>query len=381
MNKNDKINIAYLIDRIPSPNGGTEGQLLMLLKGLDKRKFSPHLICLRGSEWLDNNPLEIPVMILGVGRLLSFNALKKLFAFRKFCRQNNVDIVQTFFMDSNIFGTIAAKVAGCKINIASRRNAGYKNTRWHLLILRFLRTWTSYYLANSKAAARMAVENERVPQDKIKVIYNGLELEKFRDISFDMRNRQRSQWGIAEDEILVGSVANLRNIKNLDFLIKYAAILCKEFPQLKFVVVGEGPDREKLQKLIDNLAISSRFSLVGRFSDVLPCLAAFDIAVLCSKSESFSNSIIEYMAAGLPVVASNVGGIGEAIEHEKTGLLYEVTDEKEFRDHIRRLINNCEFAQKLGKNARNEAFSKYSVEKMITEYENLYEDFMCRTLL
>ena len=170
MNKNDKINIAYLIDRIPSPNGGTEGQLLMLLKGLDKRKFSPHLICLRGSEWLDNNPLEIPVMILGVGRLLSFNALKKLFAFRKFCRQNNVDIVQTFFMDSNIFGTIAAKVAGCKINIASRRNAGYKNTRWHLLILRFLRTWTSYYLANSKAAARMAVENERVPQDKIKLV-------------------------------------------------------------------------------------------------------------------------------------------------------------------------------------------------------------------
>ena len=372
MNKHGKINIAFVIDEIPNPNGGTEGQLMMLVKKLDRSKFSPHLICLRDSEWLTGNNYDTPVTVLDIGRLLSLNSLKKLFVFRKYCRDNAIDIVQTFFMDANIFGTLAAKFAGCRIIISSRRNAGYSNTRIYTRFLRFIRRWTDFYLTNSMAVAQMTIENERVQQDRIHIIYNGLELERFRIVAADLRNHQRKLWGIAENEILVGSVANLRAIKNIDFLIRSAAVLCREFPRLRFVVVGEGPEQDKLQGLIDSLGISGRFLLAGRFPDVLPCLAAFDIAVLCSLSESFSNSIIEYMAAGLPVIVSDVGGNNEAVEHEKTGFLYGVGDDMAFQNFVRRLINDRNLVAQLGKQAREKAFLKYQAANSVAEHENFY---------
>jgi glycosyltransferase involved in cell wall biosynthesis len=372
----DRINIAYIIDEIPSPNGGTEGQLLTLIKGLNRDRFAPHLVCLRGSEWLDNCRLDVPILVLNVSRLASLRAVAGAFKLRAFCRQNAIDIAQTFFIDSNIYGVIAAKVAGCRAIVSSRRNAGYGYTKWHLRILRSLRGWIDYYLVNSAMVGGMTAETEFVSPEKIKLIYNGLDLEKFRAISPALRRDQRAQWGIKQDEILVGLTANLRDVKNIDFLIAAASNLCREFANLRFVVVGEGPDREKLQELITKLDLSSRFLLAGRYAEVLPCLAAFDIAVLCSKSESFSNSLIEYMAAGLPIVASDVGGNSEAIKSESTGLLYKSGDMEEFQNHIRRIIKNPELAEKIGREAKNDAFAKYEARRSIRAHEEFYLELM-----
>ncbi|HKK21405.1 MAG TPA: glycosyltransferase, partial [candidate division Zixibacteria bacterium] len=145
------------------------------------------------------------------------------------------------------------------------------------------------------------------------------------------------------------------------------------FANLKFVIVGEGPLHEELQQYIYRNGVWEIFKLAGRREDIVPCLAAFDIGVLCSEGESFSNSLIEYMAAGLPVVASEVGGNSEAIEHGKTGLLYSIEDKGGLIDRLREIIQNPPLADTLGKQARESAFANYEQKVILKQHEDFYE--------
>jgi glycosyltransferase involved in cell wall biosynthesis len=370
------IKIGFVIDTIETPAAGTEKQLLMLLNGLDRTRFFPYLICLRDSDWLKTQRFEFPVVIYDLKKILSFGLLKYLRQFAHLIRQEKLDIIQTFFVDANMFGTLGARLARCKIIISSRRNIGDWHTRLHVSILRLLRRWTTQYLANSEAAAIKTVKAERVPRSKITVIYNGLDHRPYRSLSPDMRWQRRRQWNIADNETLIGSVANLRDVKNIDSFIRAAACLNREFPTLKYVVVGDGANREKLKNLIDSLSLTDKFHLVGRYMDIVPCLAAFDIAVTCSSFESFSNSLIEYMAAGLPIVASDVGGNSEAVSHDENGLLYPADNEKELANGLRRLLSDRPLAARLGQSAKKSAFDRFSREAYIRSHEEYYTNLV-----
>ncbi len=370
------IKIAFVIDTIQTPAAGTEKQLLMLLNGLDRTQFSPYLICLRNSEWLDKQKFPFPLIVYNLKRIFSLSFLKHLRKFIHFVQSEQLDIVQMFFVDGNIFGITGARLAGCKNVISSRRNMGDWHNRLHISILRFLRRWTGHYLSNSEAAAAKTVEVEGVLPSRITVIYNGLDLQRFQSLSPDKRSKQRREWNIADNETLIGTVANLRSVKNVASFIRTATQLDRDFPSLKYVVVGDGNDREKLQNLIDTSGLTDKFHLAGRYPDAAPCLAAFDIAVMCSKFESFSNSLIEYMAAGLPIVASNVGGNGEAISHNENGLLYPVDDEKGLENGLRVLLSDRSLAARLGESARESAFRRFSREAYIQSHQDYYKDLM-----
>ncbi|HUV30006.1 MAG TPA: glycosyltransferase [Acidobacteriota bacterium] len=372
------IKIAYVIDTIVTPSAGTEKQLLMLLHGLDKTRFKPFLICLRDSDWLGRQSLPFDVTTLDVASLLSVQCLRGLRRFRQLHGREQFDIVQTFFDDGNIFGTLAARLAGCRTVISSRRNIGYRHGRMHRFILRRLRRWTNHYLANSTAVAQWTTATEGVVAAKLKVIHNGLDLQAFESVPEGARQRQRAEWGIGDDETLIGALANLRPVKNVESLIEAAAALCPEFSNIKFVVVGEGPERNQYQRFIDNRGLTDRFALVGRYSNVIPCLAAFDIAVMCSKSESFSNSLIEYMAMGLPVAASDVGGNPEAVTHRETGLLYSVEDGASLAGALRELLTDKAMASRLGEKARRDALLKYNTADTLAHHQTYYEQITHR---
>jgi glycosyltransferase involved in cell wall biosynthesis len=366
------IRIAYIIDTIESPAAGTEQQLLMLLNNLDKNYFAPYLICLRDSEWFNKQSFTFPLFIYDLKKLASVKLWKFIDWFKELHKREQFDIVQTFFMDANIAGVIAARLAGVKTIVAGRRNSGDSLTSLQINVLRLLKRWTTNYLANAQAVAKTTAAMEEVNPGKIEVIYNGMNLERFASLTPELRARQRTDWGIADNEILIGLVANLRPVKNVEGLIKSASELTKEFNQLKFAVVGEGPHRGKLQTMINSAGMSERFHLVGRYNDVASCLAAFDIGVLCSKAEGFSNSLIEYMAAGLPVVASDVGGNSEAIQHNRTGLICNPADPAGLIQSLRQLIENEEQAKAMGVLARKTATAKYSVAAHIENHQKYY---------
>ena len=355
------IKIAYIIDTIESPAAGTEQQLLMLLNNLDRNRFDPYLICLRDSEWLSKQLFTFPMYIFDLKKLASLKLWKFINWFKELHKNEQFDIVQTFFVDANIAGVIAARLAGVKTVVAGRRNSGDNLSSLQINVLRLLRRWTTNYLANAQAVAKTTAAMEGVDPGKIEVIYNGMNLERFASLTPELRAGQRAEWGIADNETLIGLIANLRPVKNIEGLIRAASELTKEFSHLRFIVVGEGPHRDKLQTMINSAGISERFHLVGSYNDVIPCLSAFDISVLCSKAEGFSNSLIEYMAAGLPVVASDVGGNSEAIQHNQTGLIYNPTNPTSLTQSLKQLIENKEQAKAMGVLARKAAMAKYSV--------------------
>ena len=370
------INIAYVIDTIATPRAGTEKQLLMLLKGLDRNRFNPTLVCLRNSEWLEDQALSCDLEILNLGSILRPGFFGAASRFKKLHRERKFDIVQTFFLDANLFGTIAARMAGIKNVVSSRRNIGYWHTWFYRTMLRMLRRWTSCYLANSKAVLDVSLEAEGIAPENITVIYNGLDLSQYEVIEESVRLRQRHTWGVADNELLVGAVANLRPVKNIPSLISAAARLTRKHAGLKFVVVGEGPDREQLQQQVDSAGLTDRFRMMGAHNDIVPCLAAFDVGVQCSRSESFSGSLVEYMAAGLPIAASAVGGNVEAISHEQTGLLYDVNDPNGLVSTISALLSDLGKALQYGESAREAAFAHYSEEACVKAHERYYTDIM-----
>ncbi len=369
----EPIKIAYVIDTIATPSAGTEKQLLYLLNGLNRDKISPYLVCFYQSEWMESQTFDFPVYYINLRSFLSADFFKAYKLFKDLHKQQKFDIVQTFFKDGNIFGTIAAHFAKVPKIISSRRNIGYWHNKFQITILRFLQKWTTYYLANSQAAVDMTIEIEHADKKKFHIIYNGLDLKRFQSIERITRQKQREIWKCSEDDIVIGTVANLRPVKRLHTVIETAKKLIPQYQNLKFICIGEGSDRKHLENLISSYNLTEYFFLPGSSEDIPSVLSGFDIALLPSSNESFSNSLIEYMASSLPIIATKVGGNSEAITHDENGLLYSLENQNGLTESLKIILDKKEKAHTLSEHARKKAFAEYSIEKMIQNHEQFYQ--------
>jgi glycosyltransferase involved in cell wall biosynthesis len=203
------------------------------------------------------------------------------------------------------------------------------------------------------------------------VIYNGLDLDRFSVESISKRQSARDSGAVKT----VGIVANLRKVKGLEVFIEAAKKLSDLFFDLRFAVVGEGPERGFLEKLAADLGIGHRVHFLGSRRDIPEILASFDIGVLCSHYESFSNSILEYMAAGLPVVCTDVGGAREVITDGVNGFLVPPDDPVALADSIRNIIEQDLFLQ-FGRANRARVEEGFSPSSMIERFESIYSDLI-----
>ena len=370
------INIAFVIDTIESPYAGTEKQLLEILKRLDRTRFRPHLVCLRNSDWLKTADIGCELAVMGLGSFFSFEFFRCRRRFARFCREQKIGIVQTFFRDSNHAGTLWAHKARVGVIIASRRNigSGYWHNRREIAILKFLRRYTTHYVANSEAAAAETAGVEGVESSRITVIGNGLDIDVYPPP--DLKQAIKRSWGFTDDPPVIGAVANLRPVKNLPFLVRAAARIMKQRPEVGFVALGEGDQRTELQKMIDENELTDRFVLPGRSDNVARDLAGFDIAVLSSHRESLSNSLMEYMATGRAIIASDVGGNRELLSSEDLGFIYPADDEAAFDRCVLRLLEDDEFRNRIGHTARAEASRRFSFNTVMGQLETLYESLV-----
>jgi len=368
------IKIAYVIDAIESPYAGTEKQLLEMIARMDLSRFEPHLICLRNSAWLSRSKLNCPTQVLEFQSFKGLDYFRCGRRFARYCQEHGIQIVQTFFHDANIVGTLWATKAGVGNVIASRRNIGrgYWHSYWRICMLRWLRHRTDQVIANSQAAADEAVTVERIDPVRVTVIPNGLDLSAFEPPGDSEIQRIRSKWGFGQKHIVVGAVANLRPVKNLAFLIRAAQNLVNEYPEVRFVVLGEGEQRSELEREIAQAGLGRQFCLPGRSEEVTKELYGFDIAVLVSHGESLSNSLLEYLAAGRPAVVSDVGGNREVITSESIGLVYPPDQLSTFVRHVGRLIESSSERLSLGSCAREHVASCYSFEKVVTSHQEIY---------
>ncbi len=367
-----KIKIAFVVDTIDYKIGGTERQLILLLKHLDRSRFEPYLCCFKDSKWLKDNSLFFNIYIFPFNSYFSPLDYYNLIKCSKFLKTEGVDIVQTHFRDGNILGIIAAKLAGIKTIISTRRNKGYWHDRKEIAILKILNPVVTSFLANSKAIKSYVHEAEGVSEDKIEVIYNGYESSIFPESSDEQRKQYRQMIGIPSDSPVVVNVANLRPVKGLNVFLKAAQTVISHHSRARFLILGDGPEKETLYRLAENLGITNHVKFLGSRGDVLDILTICDIGVLSSHSEGLSNSIIEYMAAGLPVVCTNVGGNSELVENNKNGFLVSPNNYYEMADAIIKLIDNQTVMRNMGEESLKRAHSTFGSDMFIQRTENYY---------
>lgn len=365
------IKIAFVINTIYSPTGGTEKQLLLLLKNLDRSRFSPVLCVVHSSDWLEKEFDLCPVYTMGIHSYSSPGTLGRFLKFVRYLKSEQFDIVHTLFKDGMRIGIPAAKLAGIKTIIAVRRSQGYWMTPLDLKITKLINRWVDLIIANSHDTRQWTAEVEGFPPERITVIHNGIELEPIRALPADTRQQYRAQLGIPPDAPVAGIVANLRPVKSIDVFIRAARLVTVAIPATHFVIVGDGDQEEALKLLTKELGIAGDVHFIGRRTDILPLLKTFDVGVLTSSSESFSNAIVEYLAAGLPVVCTEVGGAREAVEEGVNGFVVPVGDYEKLSTMLIKTLGEGNL-KTMGESSYRKASDLFSSTAMFKQYEDVY---------
>ena len=372
---NRKIVIVYVIDFLATREGvtgGTERQLIETLTRLDRSKFRPILFCLQEFKKIPYwEELNCEKYIIDVYSLGSFNSLLSLISFVRFLKRNCVDIVQTFFFDSTLFGILGAKLAGVKNRISCRRDMGFWYDRKLLKKLIFVNLFTKRFLVNSNAIKDSMVKQENVPEEAIDVICNGVDLNAIDKVEPSDLSCEFME--IEKNDKVIGLVANFnRTVKRVDLFVKAAAEVAKQVQNVKFFILGGGKLENELRQLARDWDVEETVIFAGKRYSAIPYIKSFDIGVLTSDSEGFSNVILEYMAAGIPVIATDVGGNRELIENEYTGVLVPQGDYKAIARGICKLLSDKSRRGRMGQEARRVVRENYSWGTKIGEIETYY---------
>jgi glycosyltransferase involved in cell wall biosynthesis len=347
--------------------GGTEKQFVTISRNLDVAKFSVELGCLkREGAFLDQvNGIE---EFSPGGSMFRPKSQRSRIKLAQYLREKRIAVAHSFDFYTNLMLIPAARMARVPVVIGSHRQLGDLLTPWQFRVQNFILGWSDRVVCNSRAAGD-ALQKAGFNRHKLEVIPNGLPEQAF-----------------AAAEPLIERVAGVQRIgfisrmndpgKNHELFLRVAAKLAPRFPFAQFVLAGDGPLRQPLEQLAHSLGVKRNVIFLGDRRDIPAVLASLDISVLPSRSESLSNVIIESMAAGLPVVATRVGGNGELINDEENGLLVPPGDEEALEHAIERLLNDGLLRSQMGRQAREAALASYSLKKIRDRYQELYHSLL-----
>ncbi len=343
--------VLYVIDDLTTPAAGTERQLLELIGGLDQTRYEPHVAVFRQSEFLQScSTFPCPMHLLNIDQFASPTGLIRLGGVTALVRRLGAGLAHTFFNDASIAAPFFCRVGGAR-TLSSRRDMGFWYTPTILRALRVSNRFVNLIVANSEAVKRNVHEREGFPLDKIAVVANGHDPRRF---DAPPLPGFRERHGIAAGDKIIGMVANLYERKRQADLIRALPAIRQTHGPAHVVLAGSGPDGERLQSLAASLGLDGAVHIVQGVSDVIPIVKHFDVAVLCSESEGFSNAIIEYAFCGRPIVCTDVGGNPEFIKHQESGLHVQCGDVGGLSRAVAELLANPQLAERLSADARDD---------------------------
>lgn len=373
------IKIFYLIGTLDV--GGTERQLVEMVTRLDRRRFSPVVCCLAMGGALEHDLRRsgIPVHVIGLRgigpkRILTNlpTITKELARLIRLLRAESPDIVHGFLFWAYVIGAFAARLARVPIVIASRRSLSlFKADRPHyLLVERFANRTTDLFIANSEAVREDAIRTEGIDPGRIRVVYNGLDIDRFmKGGGKDFRQ----QHDIPSDVPVVAVVANFIAYKGHTYFFDAWLRLLETHPRAVALLAGDGPTRSQLESRARASGVAGSLRFIGTCHDIPALLSACTMLVHPSLQEGFSNAIIEAMAAGRPVVVTDVGGNREAVTDGVNGLVVPPSDADALRAAMMRLLDHPELAARMGQAGQERARADFNLAAMVARYEEIYE--------
>jgi len=370
-------NIKLLIIIESLAVGGAEGQVYELVKGLDKNRYEPVVCSLtNGGLYLDKIRNEGVKVITIANRLRGVPF--KLPTLIKFFREERFDIVHNQMFVAGLFGTVLAKILGVPVIINSVLSLGFLVNRYRRPIKFILYKLSDCVIVNSERIKSLLIQYRVVEKEKIRTIYNGVDVEKYHPErnGFSLSQRKKEAGIGPRNCQIIGMLARLISVKNHLCLLKAITIVRKEFPEAIFLIIGNGPLREPLEKCVRDLQIKENVIFLGERKDTHELLSMMDLSVLCSFREGFSNAILEAMATGVPVIATSVGGNPEAILDGVTGYLFDPTDHEALAERVKEILNDKNRGQQMGLAGKRRAEDLFSVPGMVRNYEAIYRSLL-----
>ena len=372
---NKKHGILLLTD-IFGGFGGSERNISQLLAGIDKDRFELYVACLTSIKLPENvRDPSAPIIDLHGDGIYTLGGLKNLAFLRRLVHEKKISLIMTYHESSDFYGLALSHLC-CIPVICSRRDMGFKTRRRHRLAYRLVGRYFNSVIAVSDAVKKEVVKRHWFPENRIFTIYNAISANEYGKTNDGIAIR--AKMGINPNRPIVGVVANIRKIKGHEYFVHAASIIHKRNRDVEFLVVGydmirDGYSIAELKQYGEQIGISRNLHFVGGSQDTADLISLFDVAVLASLSEGFSNVILEYMASSKPVVATGVGGNPEIVVHGQTGLLVPPADSEALAGAIRSILEDKEGGLRFGIAGRRRVEERFSLAVMLRNYENLFE--------
>jgi glycosyltransferase involved in cell wall biosynthesis len=369
------IRLLYIIDFWASP-GGTERHLAYLLDSLDPARFKCHVVIFnyQPNALVDQaKAAGIEVIHVPVARYYTPNAFFKAIRLFRLIRERKIDVVQTFHYKADVYGALVARLAGVRHIVSSKRDAADYKSAFHFFMHRLVKSITGRYIAVSEVVAEVIRRKEHVPDNRISVIYNGVDLDRYTVPDAATKAAAKVALGFSPDAYVIGMSAWFRPEKDHQLLIDAYLALSAHAPDARLAFVGGGPMLEHYKKWVTDRGLDDRIKFVGPVDDVRGTLRALDVACLVPRiNEGFSNSVLEKMATGLPIIVTDVGGNKEAVVNFQNGYVIAPGARAELERLLLTLHRDPALRARLAAGSRARVESLFSLQQMINRHESLY---------
>ena len=358
--------------------GGSERQALQLTRLLAQSgRFQMHLASLspEGSLRTTIDDLELgPIPSFPLTSFYNRNTVHQMRRFIDYVKSSRIDILHTHDFYTNVFGMTAGALARIPVRIASMRETEGMRTPAQQKVQRVAYSLAHQIVANCVAVRTKLVANS-ISTEKVTVVYNGLDFGRL--VTTASRREVLALLGVPlenESRRFVTIVANMRHeVKDYPMFLRSARRVKAAFPDSGFLLAGEGPLTARLQAFAQEHGIRDSVFFLGRCDNLAELLSVSDVCVLSSTAEGFSNSILEYMAAARPVVATNVGGAAEAIRDGETGFLVPAGNDELMASRLITLLSDPEKAREMGVAGRRIVEQQFSCGAQLARTEDLYQ--------
>lgn len=359
------INILYLCNS-PAVMAGVEKTVLLLLEGMNRSKFTPRVILNGFGPFYDS----LVASGQDVEVIESHSKVSAKFAInlRNSLRKRPADVVQL-----HLSRFYAPLIHICGAKVTERLNMTRHSSGFYLsrspFIDRTTAKWVDRFIVVSDSLKAQFVERG-YSSDKLQRVYNGITPQETTN-----PRKIRQELSLSEDQVLIGGVGRMTRQKAMDTVLRTFAIIAEQMPSARFALAGDGELRSDLKRLAGELKLHDRIEFLGFREDVLDVIASFDLMFYPSRWEPFANTILEAMAVGTPIVASNVGGNAEAITDGENGFLVPVDDPDKSAEVILDALNNRDRLKSITDTAQ-QCVKRYSVANMVTGHEMVYKGLL-----
>jgi glycosyltransferase involved in cell wall biosynthesis len=364
-----KISVLHLVEDLKI--GGIEKVIFDLATNLNRNLYTVDVWCIaRGGEIAEKLVRAgVRVRILGIP---SYYNLFNIIRIARFIRMHKPDILHGHTYFSNTICRISGRLACVPVIIAHVHNTYCNYSYRNLLVERILSFFTNKIICCSNAVRNFVLKCEKISSQKAVVIHNGIDQKKFHK-EFEISNL-REHLKISSNTMVIITVASLTEKKGHRFFLEALKKIKLGYADIKWLIVGDGPIRKKLEELTQEFNLKDTVIFTGLRNDVSELLNNSDIFVLPSLKEGLPLAVIEAMSTGLPVVATSVGGVTEIIEDEKTGLLIPPGNPDAISSAVMILLKDIKKREYIGRHGRKSVIENFASDKMVAKVEQLYSD-------